>query len=33
MNNPDRYALATVIVSREDGYGVGPTAGRYINIF
>ena len=27
VNNPDRYALATVIVSREDGYGVGPTAG------
>ncbi|XP_050463262.1 protocadherin Fat 4 [Cataglyphis hispanica] len=27
VNNPDRYALATVIVSREDGYGVEPTAG------
>ncbi|EFN70936.1 Protocadherin-like wing polarity protein stan [Camponotus floridanus] len=27
VNNLDRYALATVIVSREDGYGVGPTAG------
>ncbi|XP_033220193.1 protocadherin Fat 4 isoform X2 [Belonocnema kinseyi] len=27
VDNPDRYALATVIVSREGGYGPGPTAG------
>lgn len=27
LDNPDRYALATVIVSREGGYGAVPTAG------
>ncbi|XP_046820168.1 protocadherin-16 isoform X2 [Vespa crabro] len=27
IDNPDRYALATIVVSREDAYGTGPTAG------
>ena len=31
IDNPDRYALATVIVSREGGYGIGPTAGKQIS--
>lgn len=29
IDNPDRYALATVVVSREGGLGTGPTAGKY----
>lgn len=32
LDNPDRYALATVIVSREGGYGAVPTAGMEIYI-
>ncbi|XP_046595411.1 protocadherin Fat 4 [Neodiprion lecontei] len=27
VDNPDRYALATVVVAREGGLGAGPTAG------
>lgn len=27
VDNPDRYALATVVVSRDGGLGAGPTAG------
>ncbi|XP_020711397.2 protocadherin Fat 4 [Athalia rosae] len=27
IDNPDRYALATVVVSRDGGLGAGPTAG------
>ncbi|KAI4489536.1 hypothetical protein M0802_011071, partial [Mischocyttarus mexicanus] len=30
IDNPDRYALATIVVSREDAYGTGPTAGGRI---
>lgn len=28
IDNPDRYALATVVVSREGALGIEPTAGK-----
>ncbi|XP_020288137.1 protocadherin gamma-A1 isoform X2 [Pseudomyrmex gracilis] len=32
VDNPDRYAFATVVVSRENSYGVDPTAGGRVPV-